>query len=203
MTDRPVWLVICDGIHSPRETDGILTMVSQDDLLSQLPIRHFSPRSPMAVLSGAALRHWLEGNDQPARQINSDYPHLIIWAFSAGCVGAVALAQHWQRYRGQVLALFLADGWGVPTVGPIPLHRLSHDGFTHVTSGWLGPGQVNFVSQPAVSHHQLWCHPEQVWGYQVRHHCVGRSITGPTMPPGGLTAGNFLCRWSRYYLAQA
>ncbi|MFM7325948.1 MAG: hypothetical protein ACKO4L_13685, partial [Nodosilinea sp.] len=81
-------------------------------------MRHFSPGAPLAVLSGAALRRWLEGDDQPARGIIPAYPHLIIWAFSAGCVGAVALAQHWQRYRSGVLALFLVDGWGVPAVGP-------------------------------------------------------------------------------------
>ena len=200
MSGSPVYLVICDGIHPPRETEGILALVGQDSLLSRLPIRHFSPGSP-AVLSGAALLRWLEGDGQPARGINPDYPRLIIWAFSAGCIGAVALAQYWQRYRGGVLALFLVDGWGVPAGGPMPLHRLSHDWFTHVSSGYLGPGTVSFVSRPAVSHHQLWSHPEQVWGYQVRHHPPDKPAVGPAMPPGGLTAGVFLCRWSRYYLA--
>lgn len=202
MGGRPVYLVICDGMHSPRETEAVLAMVGQDSRLSQLPMRHFSPGSPLAVLSGAALRRWLEGYGQPTGGNNPDYPHLIIWAFSAGCVGAVALAQHWQRYRSGVLALFLVDGWGVPAVGPMPLHRLSHDRFTHVSSGWLGPGTVSFVSQPAVSHPQLWSHPQQVWGYQVQHHPSGKPVVGPAMPPGRLTAGDFLCRWSRHYLAQ-
>lgn len=202
MTSKAVCLVICDGIHSPRETEGILAMVDQDSRLSQLPIQHFSPGSPLTVLSGAALRRWLEGDGRPTGENNPDYPCLIIWAFSAGCVGAVALAQHWQRYRGGVLALFLVDGWGVPAVGPMPLHRLSHDRFTHVSSGWLGPGSISFVSQPAVSHHQLWRHPQQVWGYQVRHHPSRKPTVGCAMQPERLTAGDFLCRWSRYYLIQ-
>ena len=202
MIGRPVCLLICGGMHSPRDSDGVLAILAKDSQLSQLPILHFSPTPPLAVLSGAALRCWLEEHGPPAMAMPAGYPRLIIWAFSAGCVGALALTQYWQRYRGGVLALFLVDGWGVPGVGSVPIHRLSHDRFTHRTSGWLGPGLVSFVGWPAVSHRQLWRDPQQVWGYQVWPGTPVGLAMDPALQPRRLTAGDFLCGWSRYYLGQ-
>ncbi|MFH7242590.1 MAG: hypothetical protein ACHWZW_07040 [Spirulina sp.] len=119
---------------------------------------------------------------------------LILWAFSAGCVGAVALAHHWHRYRGNVRALFLVDGWGVPWHGVAPLHRISHDGFTHHSSRWLGAGRADFVAQPAVPHLQLWRSPQTVMGLGQR---PPLAATVASSQPW--SAADFLIQWTQFY----
>ena len=74
MIGRPVCLLICGGMHSPRDSDGVLAILAKDSQLSQLPILHFSPTPPLAVLSGAALRCWLEEHGPPAMAMPAGYP---------------------------------------------------------------------------------------------------------------------------------
>jgi hypothetical protein len=200
----PVALVVCGGLHPPGWTAQILATIAADERLSQLPVVTFCPSSPLAVLSARSLRQQLD-----ARLVTPN-PALIIWAFSAGCVGAAALANHWHRYRNPVLALFLVDGWGVPWSGIAPLHRLSHDRFTHTTSRWLGQGTADFVATPAVPHPRLWQSPQTVLGEPGNFSLGGEfprgeepdtvAFPGPGERWEGLSAADFLCGWSRYYL---
>lgn len=216
-----VALVICGGLHPPQETNSILAIARQDPLLGQCPIVPLGQTDPLTCLSAQALRQefdqgWglrrspglsnagsvlLNPNPKGASGPSREFPALILWAFSAGCVGTVALAHHWHRYRNQVLAIFLVDGWGVPWGGNFPCHRLSHDAFTHVTANGLGAGQVNFVAQPAVPHRHLWRHPGQVMGQQIMT-SDGDDLTRRLPPTGAteLSAADFLCGWSRRYL---
>lgn len=85
------------------------------------------------------------------------------------------------------LPVIAVDGWGVPVVG-MPVTRLSHDYFTHLTSLPLGAGEVNFVAHPPVAHLNLWGQPESVMGFEVSR-CQGAKGVG--MP---MTAGQFLRR---------
>ncbi|NJL44591.1 MAG: hypothetical protein HC922_00225 [Leptolyngbyaceae cyanobacterium SM2_3_12] len=187
-------VVVCGGLHPPSYNGQILTILATDAVLSQLPVLAFAPSWPLAVLSPYVLRQWLEERLMQLSLAPDSGPNadrvLIIWAFSAGCVGAVALAEHWQRHRGQVLALFLVDGWGVPRVTRVPIHRLSHDRFTHTTSRWLGTGTLDFYADPAVPHLQLWQSPQQVNGWPVNQ---SDSAPGHRI----MTAAEFLCQQSQ------
>lgn len=95
-------------------------------------------------------------------------PALVFVAFSAGVVGAIAAARLWQAQGGSVKALIALDGWGVPLYGKFPIHRLSHDYFTHWSSALLGSGCDNFYADPAVEHLDLWRSPQQTQGWQER-----------------------------------
>ncbi|MBE9137124.1 hypothetical protein IQ254_07890 [Nodosilinea sp. LEGE 07088] len=178
-------------MHSPRYTDQICSLIAADDVLSASP-RIVMPAS-LQVLSAFALRQDLEAALSNASLAGVEPLGLIIWAFSAGCVGAATLATHWQRYRGPVLALFMVDGWGVPRDPDVIVHRLSHDRFTHDTSGWLGCGDEDFYAEPAVPHLDLWRHPQSVTGH----------IATTKRPEEQITAADFLCQRSRAYLGLA
>jgi len=91
---------------------------------------------------------------------------LIVIAFSAGVVG-VAGAVRIQPEKIPIKALLALDGWLVPLFTPFPCYRLSHDRFTHQTSRPLGMGQRNFWADPAVTHLDLWHHPERAQGWAV------------------------------------
>ncbi len=93
-------------------------------------------------------------------------------AFSAGVVGALGVARHLRRTCVPVGGLIAIDGWGVPLTEPFPIHRLSHDAFTHDTSLLLGPdGGEHFYADPDVEHLELWRSPRQAQGWIV----TGRS----------------------------
>ncbi len=182
-------------MHPPSATGQILATLAIDRDLSQLMRVLVSPQQGLGALSAFALRQTLEsaigasgsasGNalgNAAVGTSEASTPGLMIWAFSAGCVGAVALATYWQRWRGPVQALFLVDGWGVPCPPTVPVYRLSHDRFTHNTSGLLGQGDVNFYADPAVPHLDLWQHPQVVTGWSV----------GPGQRAEKLTAADFL-----------
>jgi hypothetical protein len=92
---------------------------------------------------------------------------LTFIGFSAGVVGAMGAAVAWELLGGKVQALFALDGWGVPTIGTFPIHRLSHDYFTHWSSALLGAGQDSFYADPGVAHLDLWRSPQAIQGYWV------------------------------------
>ncbi|MBW4459259.1 MAG: hypothetical protein KME47_03340 [Nodosilinea sp. WJT8-NPBG4] len=198
-------------MHPPSYTGQILAALARDEVLSQRSQIVCAPQHGLGVLSPFALRQALKGrtewNCEPAKAssfpsplgntLNSTSPEdappaLIIWAFSAGCVGAVALATHWQRYQAPVLALLMADGWGVPRDPEVPTYRLSHDRTTHHTSRCLGAGDIDFYADPAVPHLHLWQHPQSVVGW----------ATAPGKTKERLTAADFLCRRSRHAIDQ-
>lgn len=185
-------LVLCGGFHAPHDTEGLQQLCRQSPDLQALLLVVLGHDAPVAPLSAHRLRQSLD--DALLRQglSGSPSPDLILWAFSAGCVGTVALAHHWQRYRGRVRGVFLVDGWGVPWHGSAPLHRLSHDDFTHRSSRWLGAGRADFVAQPGVPHRQLWRSPQTVMGW---------GEPPPTAPEVAQpwSAADFLVQWTRFY----
>jgi hypothetical protein len=101
--------------------------------------------------------------DYPTGLLN--YPLLFV-GFSAGVVAAIGAALTWQLLGGQVRALMAVDGWGVPLAANFPIHRLSHDYFTHWSSALLGAGADSFYADPGVAHLDLWRSPDlaQGWG---------------------------------------
>jgi hypothetical protein len=88
-------------------------------------------------------------------------------SFSAGVVGAIIAARSWQLLGGKVKAFMAIDGWGVPLWGDFPIHRMSHDYFTHWSSSLLGSGQNNFYAEPAVDHLSIWRSPQTIQGFAV------------------------------------
>ncbi len=111
----------------------------------------------------------------PADQYPSYSPHhilnffdsidsVLIIAFSAGVVGAIATARIWQRQGVRIAGFIAIDGWGVPLAGEFPIHRVSHDQFTHWSSLMLGGNAAHFYADPAVDHLTLWHSPETVLG---------------------------------------
>jgi len=92
----------------------------------------------------------------------------LLWlSYSAGVVGSLGAAWAWQAMGGTVTAFVALDGWGMPLGGAFPIHRLSHDDFTHWSSALLGTGSENFYADPPVSHADLWRSPAEVRGWQV------------------------------------
>ncbi len=182
-------------MHPPSYTGQILAAIAKDEVLSRHSQIVCAPQHELGVLSPFALRQALKGraelSSEPAKASNVTSPlppALIIWAFSAGCVGAAALATHWQRYQAPVLALLMVDGWGVPRDPEVPTYRLSHDRITHHTSRCLGAGDVDFYADPAVPHLHLWQQPQSVVGW----------ATAPGKAQERLTAADFLCLRSRH-----
>ncbi|PZV11121.1 MAG: hypothetical protein DCF21_17405 [Leptolyngbya sp.] len=187
---KQVTLLVCGGMHPPSYTGQVLSTIAEDRELSRRSQVICAPQQARGVLSPFALRQALESsleNSLEKSAAEAAPPALIIWAFSAGCVGAAALATHWQRYRGRVLALFMADGWGVPRDPGVPVHRLSHDQITHDTSRWLGSGDEDFYADPAVPHLTLWQQPQMVTGWAIASGSARESMT----------AAEFLCGRSR------
>ncbi|QQE64792.1 hypothetical protein GFS31_14740 [Leptolyngbya sp. BL0902] len=192
-----VWLGICGGFHGPEANDGIQALWAAEPAICTLPTVVLGGGVPWAPLSAHALRQSLDcalAASPSGHQGRDQGQDLILWAFSAGGVGAVSLAQHWQRYRGRVRAIFLLDGWGIPWVGSAPLHRLSHDAFTHRSSRVLGAGRADFFAQPAVPHLQLWQRPQAVVGQG----CLPDS-QGQVGPVQTVSAAHFLTQWTVFY----
>ena len=192
---KQVTLLVCGGMHPPSYTGQILAAIARDAVLSRHSQVVCASQGGLGVLSPFALRQAIDSqatsySEKSAAEVAPSA--LIIWAFSAGCVGAAALATHWQQYRGRVLALFMADGWGVPRDPGVPVHRLSHDPITHATSRWLGAGDDDFYADPAVPHLTLWQQPQRATGWAIAPGQVRQS----------LTAAEFLCGRSRDHIAR-
>lgn len=165
-------LVICPGVHEFTLTRSFLAglqenyvvrdfqnskvaeTLGQSTDLQIFPAQELPPYSPLHVLQFLQQHCAL------------DIP-LILIGFSAGGVGAMGAAWSWQQQGGIIKALILADGWGVPVLGDFPVHRLSHDRFTHWSSSWLGAGETSFYAEPAVEHLDLWRSPQTAWGWCV------------------------------------
>ncbi|HEY9301012.1 MAG TPA: hypothetical protein VIQ31_32530, partial [Phormidium sp.] len=101
------------------------------------------------------------------RQNHSLSSPIVFISFSAGVVGAIAAAWGWQLLGGKVTAFIALDGWGVPLTGSFPIHRLSHDYFTHWSSALLGSGEDSFYAAPSVEHLELWRQPQTISGWWV------------------------------------
>lgn len=141
-------ILICPGMHSADLTKAFIAQVN----LSENQCAVFpSDRQPVY-----SPQHILEFF-QPDKSV-------LIVAFSAGVVGAIAAARIWQRQGIRIDRLIAIDGWGVPLFGEFPIHRVSHDRFTHWSSLMLGGNATHFYADPAVDHLTLWHSPESVQG---------------------------------------
>lgn len=189
-------IVICPGVHEYSLTQSFLT--SLENSLLSFRSRGITPANllvfPADRVPGYSGLHILQFVSERLSAIapaNSRQVPLVFIGFSAGVVGAIAAAWGWQAQGGTVRAFFALDGWGVPLGGNFPIHRLSHDYFTHWSAALLGAGEDSFYAEPAVSHLELWVSPATAIGYQI----------SPTsgQPAVKTTALNFLVtRLQRY-----
>ncbi len=159
-------VIICPGMHESSLTEsfirGLLESVSNSSSeLKSVNILQFRANN-LSVLSGFHIWQFLQ--DNLADKLESP---IVFISFSAGVVGAIAAACLWQIFGGNVKAFIAIDGWMVPLAGNFPIHRMSHDYFTHWSSCLLGSGDNNFYAQPAVEHLELWRSPFSVKGYWV------------------------------------
>ncbi|MGK7887893.1 MAG: hypothetical protein AB4042_01065 [Leptolyngbyaceae cyanobacterium] len=92
------------------------------------------------------------------------HPGLLFIGFSAGVIGSIGAARQWQSQGRKVKACIALDGWGVPLFGAFPIHRISHDQWTHYSSHLLGGSGVSFVANPGVEHLDLWRSPHTTVG---------------------------------------
>jgi hypothetical protein len=186
-------IIICPGIHEPELTEsfrvGLLDVVSNSAIAPSANILVY-PGKDVLVLSALHILQFLRD-----RLSNSLESPIIFISFSAGVVGAIGAAHLWQLLGGRVKAFIAIDGWGVPLHGNFPIHRMSHDYFTHWSSCLLGCGQNNFYAEPAVEHLSIWRSPQIVQGY-----CVD-SPTEIFPPKGRLTATEFLLMLLKHYEA--
>lgn len=178
-------IIICPGIHQPALTKKFISECfapSSESLNAdkQGEILMFPGESVLA-LSSLHILQFL--SDRLQNDLKSP---VIFISFSAGVVGAIGAASSWQLLGGNVKAFIAIDGWGVPLVGNFPIHRMSHDYFTHWSSAFLGGGHHNFYAEPAVEHLSMWRSPQTVKGWWV-----DRSVE-VSHPPVPLTATEFL-----------
>lgn len=146
-------IVICPGIHSPELTEQFIAALGQPlDQVLIVPSDRIPVYSPKHIFNFLSPVHPMP---------------LLFIAFSAGVVGAIGAARLWQRQGGKVQGLVAIDGWGVPLFGNFPIHRMSHDFFTHWSSALLGEGLKSFYADPPVEHLTLWHSPDQVQGYGI------------------------------------
>jgi hypothetical protein len=157
-------VLVCPGIHDFQLTESFL-----DGLQGQLSSES-SPNLVEKFLTFPAQNH-------PAysafhlleflRDRCSLESPLVFLSFSAGVVGAIGAAWAWQQWGGQVKAFVALDGWGVPLYGDFPIHRVSHDYFTHWSSALLGSGAESFYADPPVEHLALWRSPQTAQGWAL------------------------------------
>ncbi|QLE57377.1 hypothetical protein [Nostoc sp. TCL26-01] len=180
-------VIVCPGIHDSALTDSFISGWLCTDSHGSMSQHHLNvlvaPVQGMSVLSSPHILWFL--CDRLGNQRESP---LIFISFSAGVVGAIAAAWQWQLLGGNVQAFIAIDGWGVPLWGNFPIHRLSHDYFTHWSSLLLGSGQHNFYAQPPVDHLTMWRSPQIIEGWWID------SSEGITTAKIHLTAAEFLHR---------
>jgi hypothetical protein len=151
-----MFLIICPGIHDPSLTENFIQGLELSNYCDQiliLPTEIYRPYSPSDV--SEFLRK--------DKEIGFKGHSLVFISFSAGVVGAIGVAQNWQK-QANIKAFFAFDGWGVPLQGEFPIYRISHDYFTHWSSAILGSGQENFYADPPVAHLDLWRSPQTING---------------------------------------
>lgn len=192
---RQSFVIICPGIHEPQLTQDFLKGLHGSE-------------------PGNVSSHWSEkvlifpAHDYPAystihileflqRHTGLLEMPLVFISFSAGVAGAISAAWGWQLLGGIVKAFFAFDGWGVPLYGNFPIHRVSHDFFTHWSSALLGAGEDSFYADPAVEHLDLWRSPNTCKGWWVHPAAAGkpeqRTFT---------TAAQFVNQLLQFYIQQ-
>lgn len=194
-------IIICPGIHDIELTDSFVEGVCgsfSEELLTVgcrqnfkiFPAQNYPAYSAFHILE--FLREVTLENSTTSNGWNqrvSSVP-LVFISFSAGVVGAIAAAWAWQHMGGCVKAFIAFDGWGVPLYGDFPIHRVSHDDFTHWSSALLGSGEESFYASPPVAHLELWRNPHIVQGWWIQS--KQQDVTGSQTGRSRSTAAQFL-----------
>lgn len=190
-------LVICPGIHDPKLTDAFLAGISEvwgdaqprQNTQTFYPVKIF-PAHKHPPFSAIDIFHFLCREELAGES-------LVFVSFSAGVVGAIGGAWMWQQIGGKVAAFIAVDGWGVPLGGTFPIHRISHDRFTHWSSAILGGGGDSFYADPPIPHLDLWGQPQTAVGWQIIHTAEGSETFKPA------TAATFLVHLLKRYGVQS
>ncbi len=156
-------IFICPGFHLPQMTQYFLQELSlsvNSTFKLSVNTRVFPAESYTTLSAIHILQDLIKTYGQPHQAT----PLLFI-GFSAGVIGALGAAYGWELRGGKVKALIALDGWGVPLMGNFPIHRLSHDYFTHVTSINMNRQDDSFYADPGVTHLQMWRSPSTVKGW--------------------------------------
>lgn len=157
-------IFICPGFHLPQLTQYLLQdleLFSPNSSLNLLGNTRIFPAQSYTALSALHItQDLIAAYGQP-----SQAAPIVFISFSAGVVGAIGAAWGWQLLGGRVKAVIAIDGWGMPLGGNFPIHRLSHDYFTHETSIVLSRPWDSFYADPAVEHLQMWRSPAKVTGW--------------------------------------
>jgi len=157
-------VIICPGIHNSQLTQEFLAGLQRCDSgnVGRVQQMLIFPSHEYPAYSAIHILNYLRHHIIP---VNTS---LTFISFSAGVVGAIGAAWGWQMLGGTVKALVALDGWGVPLYGTFPIHRLSHDYFTHWSSALLGSGDSRFYADPPVEHLKLWEKPDSCQGWWVQ-----------------------------------
>jgi hypothetical protein len=164
------------------------------------PAERFPAYSPLHVLK------FIDEQSQENRSLNSRFYPLLLIGFSAGVVGALGAAQiiQWRGDRGNqyqghqhqgnqyqdrqyrdnpIQALIAIDGWGLPLVGNFPIHRVSHDFFTHCSTFTCGPATSSFYADPGIGHLDLWRSPQSAvgWSSEAISSATHACLDGPSL----------------------
>ncbi len=157
-------VVICGGIHAPELTqkfvEGLVGSLLSNAFDSSYLQNILIPASDYSVAAFSIVAFLRDRLGEP-----KETSPLVFISFSAGVVGAIGAAWGWQLLGGRVAAFIALDGWGVPLFGNFPIHRLSHDYFTHWSSALLGSGFDSFYADPPCEHLSLWRSPQTVEGW--------------------------------------
>lgn len=161
-------IAICPGYHPPEMTIDFLKGLERYQGESGSSDIIIYPADRLPPYSSLHLFDFLRQlRDRSAEERHQKLHSLLFISFSAGVVAAIGAAHLWQAAGGTVKAVIAIDGWGVPVGGNFPIHRMSHDAFTHWSSALLGGGEESFYADPAVRHLDLWRTPQQIYGYRV------------------------------------
>ncbi|MBW4490285.1 MAG: hypothetical protein KME12_21100 [Trichocoleus desertorum ATA4-8-CV12] len=179
-------ILICPGMHDINLTSSFLKNLrlhstpglsvvdgSKVDSTKQLlifPVQRYPAYSAFHIVQ--FLQETLRQNP-----FSAEPDEFVFLSFSAGVAGAIGAAWAWQQLGGKVKALIALDGWGVPLYGNFPIHRVSHDHFTHWSSALLGAGADSFYADPAIDHLDLWRSPQTIQGWWVP-----TASTAPSQP---------------------
>jgi hypothetical protein len=158
-------VIICPGIHSPQLTKSFISCLQDRDNPNLGTDWLIFPEANNLAYSPLAIFQWLQNHEPSPKQA----PSMLFICFSAGVVGGIGAALSWQMRGGKVKALLALDGWGVPLIANFPIHRLSHDYFTHWTSALLGSGKDSFFAEPGVEHLDLWRSPDTTFGWWLKY----------------------------------
>lgn len=163
---KSMTVVICPGMHDAELTQNFLASLGErlSDFLI-FPVDRYPAYSTLHLLDFLRRQFSNPMIASPAPQ-TVQVP-LVFVGFSAGVVAAIGAAHVWRWMGGSVKAFIAIDGWGVPLWGDFPIHRLSHDHFTHWSSALMGAGEDSFYASPSVPHWDLWRSPQQVKGVWV------------------------------------